>query len=61
MGTVLSHEFGHFLYIVPNWSKYQDFLGTINSSSHNGHDHGDKSGIEAMRQAEIYRQKKYGY
>jgi len=54
MGEVLSHEFGHLLYIIPNWSDYQNFLKTVNPSRHNGHDHDDPSGQEAHKQTQIY-------
>ena len=54
MGEVLSHEFGHLLYIIPNWSDYQNFLKTVNPSRHNGHDHDDPSGQEAHRQTQNY-------
>ena len=62
MGKILSHEFGHYLYIVPNWSEYQDFLNTkVNRAEHDGHDHGDESGKEADNQTLIYRKNRYGY
>ena len=65
MGEVLTHEFGHYLYIVPNWSEYQDFLNTkVDRATHNGHDFDDKSGIEANKQTDIYRNNKnnrYGF
>ena len=65
MGEVLTHEFGHYLYIVPNWSEYQDFLNTkVDRATHNGHDFDDKPGIEANKQTDIYRNNKnnrYGF
>lgn len=61
MGEILSHEFGHYLYIVHHWSEYQDFLNTkVNRAEHDGHEKEDKSGIEAMEQAKRYKMNKYG-
>ena len=54
MGEVLSHEFGHLLYIIPNWSDYQKFLKTVNPNRHDGHDHDDPSGQEAHKQTQTY-------
>ena len=53
MGEVLSHEFGHLLYIIPHWSDYQKFLETV-GTNHNGHNYGDKSGEYADEQTQIY-------
>ena len=53
MGIVLSHELGHLLYIIPNWSDYQKFLNTV-GNNHNGHNYGDESGKCADEQTQKY-------
>ena len=54
MGEVLSHEFGHLLYIIPHWKDYQTFLETV-GTNYNGHNYGDKSGEYADEQTQKYK------
>ena len=57
MGCVLSHEFGHLEYIVPEWTAYQEYLKDVVkfNPNHDGHRNSDPSGIKAMEEAEIYK------
>jgi len=57
MGQVLSHELGHLLYILPNWSAYQKFLKSV-GKNHHGHGHNDPSEEEADNQTRIYKNNK---
>ena len=60
-GQVLSHEFGHLDYIVPNWTSYQNYLKSLgeNIRDHTGHNRDDPSGKNAMDQAEKYWENKH--
>jgi hypothetical protein len=56
---VLSHEFGHLKYIVPNLSTYLRFYKRANAAACGngsfGHSGGDLSGINALRYEKMFR------
>jgi hypothetical protein len=64
---LLSHEFGHIKYIIPNLASYKQFyrnaygLASVNNLSYIGHNHRDESGRIARQFERIYRENQATY
>lgn len=64
---LLSHEFGHLKYIIPNLASYKQFyknaygLASVNNLPYIGHNHRDESGRLARQFERIYREDQANY
>jgi len=64
---LLSHEFGHIKYIVPNLAAYKEFYNKLygrvkyTNLSYIGHGHQDQSGRTARQYEKMYRQDQASY